>query len=282
MLAILYDRIRPDERMLFERAEALGIPHRKVYVPNLRMTLDGERPKELEGVSVALERCVSQSRGLAIARYLEALGIPVVNRPGVIETCGDKWATSTALARAGLPQPKTALLTDREEALRLMEAWGYPVVVKPVIGSWGRLLAKVTDRAAAEALLEHKEVLGGFQHQLFYVQEYIEKPGRDIRVFVVGGKAIAAIYRYSAHWITNTARGGEAQNCPLTPEIGELAERAAQAVGGGVVAVDLLESPRGLLVNEVNHTMEFKNSVHTTGVDIPGAILRYAWEVARG
>lgn len=281
MLAILYDRIRPDERMLFERAEALGLPYKKVYVPALPMVL-GERPEALEGVTVALERCVSQSRGLAVARYLTALGIPVVNRPEVMETCGDKWATSVALAKAGLPQPKTALATDREEALRLMEAFGYPVVLKPVIGSWGRLLAKVTDRAAAEALLEHKEVLGGFQHQLFYLQEYVEKPGRDIRVFVVGERAIAAIYRRSAHWITNTARGGQAENCPLTEEIARLAVKAAEAVGGGVVAVDLLESPRGLLVNEVNHTMEFKNSVHTTGVDIPGEILRYAWEVVRG
>ena len=279
MLAILYDRIRPDERMLFERAEALGLPYKKVYVPALPMVL-GERPEELEGVTVALERCVSQSRGLAVARYLTALGIPVVNRPEVIEACGDKWATSVALARAGLPQPKTALATDREEALRLMEAFGYPVVLKPVIGSWGRLLAKVTDREAAEALLEHKEVLGGFQHQLFYIQEYVEKPGRDIRVFVVGERAIAAIYRRSAHWITNTARGGQAENCPLTEEIARLAVKAAEAVGGGVVAVDLLESPRGLLVNEVNHTMEFKNSVHTTGVDIPGEILRYAWSLA--
>jgi len=281
MLAILYDRIRPDERMLFERAEALGLPYKKVYVPALPMVL-GERPEALEGVTVALERCVSQSRGLAVARYLTALGIPVVNRPEVMETCGDKWATSVALAKAGLPQPKTALATDREEALRLMEAFGYPVVLKPVVGSWGRLLAKVTDRAAAEALLEHKEVLGGFQHQLFYIQEYVAKPGRDIRVFVVGERAIAAIYRRSAHWITNTARGGQAENCPLTEEIARLAVKAAEAVGGGVVAVDLLESPRGLLVNEVNHTMEFKNSVHTTGVDIPGEILRYAWEVVRG
>ena len=269
MLAILYDRIRPDERMLFERAEALGLPYKKVYVPALPMVL-GERPKELEGVTVALERCVSQSRGLAAARYLTALGIPVVNRPEVI----------VALAKAGLPQPKTALATDREEALRLMEAFGYPVVLKPVIGSWGRLLAKVTDRAAAEALLEHKEVLGGFQHQLFYIQEYVEKPGRDIRVFVVGERAIAAIYRRSAHWITNTARGGQAENCPLTEEVARLSVKAAEAVGGGVVAVDLFESERGLLVNEVNHTMEFKNSVHTTGVDIPGEILKYAWSLA--
>lgn len=280
MLAILYDRIRPDEKMLFDAAEALGIAYRKVYAPQLKMVL-GERPPELEGISVAVERCVSQSRGLATSRYLSALGIPVVNQPEVIEACGDKWATSAALERLGVPQPKTALATDTEEALGLIEEWGYPVVMKPVIGSWGRLLAKITDREGAEAILEHKEVLGGFQHQLLYLQEYVKKPGRDIRAFVVGHTCIGAIYRSSEHWITNTARGGKASNCPVTPEMADIAVRAAQAVGGGVVAIDLFESEQGLLVNEVNHTMEFKNSVSTTGVDIPAKILEYAWSIRK-
>lgn len=280
MLAILYDRIRPDEKMLFDAAEGLGIAYRKVYAPQLKMVL-GERPPELEGVSVAVERCVSQSRGLATSRYLSALGIPVVNQPEVIEACGDKWATSAALERLGVPQPKTALATDTEEALKLIEEWGYPVVMKPVIGSWGRLLAKITDREGAEAILEHKEVLGGFQHQLLYLQEYVKKPGRDIRAFVVGGTCIGAIYRSSEHWITNTARGGKASNCPVTSEMADIAVRAAKAVGGGVVAIDLFESELGLLVNEVNHTMEFKNSVSTTGVDIPAKILEYAWSIRK-
>ncbi|WP_027882999.1 lysine biosynthesis protein LysX [Meiothermus rufus] len=278
MLAILYDRIRPDEEMLFAAAERLGLPFRKVYAKQLPMGL-GERPAALEGVSVAVERLVSQSKGLAVSRYLASLGIPVVNRPEVIEVCGDKWATSCALEAAGVPQPRTALATEREEALRLIEQMGYPVVLKPVVGSWGRLLARINDRDAAEALLEHKEVLGGYPHQLYYIQELVEKPGRDIRAFVVGDTCIAAIYRTSEHWITNTARGGKASCCEVTPELAELAVRAARAVGGGVVAIDLFESPRGLLVNEVNHTMEFKNSVSVTGVDIPGKILEYAWSL---
>jgi len=278
MLAILYDRIRPDEKMLFDAAEALGIEYRKIYSPQLKMVL-GEKPQELEGISVAVERCVSQSRGLATSRYLQAWGIPVVNSPEVIEACGDKWATSAALERHKVPQPKTALTTDTEEALKLIEEWGYPVVMKPVIGSWGRLLAKITDREGAEAILEHKEVLGGFQHQLLYLQEYVKKPGRDIRAFVVGDTCIGAIYRSSEHWITNTARGGKASNCPVSPEMANIAVHAAKAVGGGVVAIDLFESEQGLLVNEVNHTMEFKNSVSTTGVDIPRKILEYAWSI---
>ncbi len=278
MLAILYDRIRGDERMLFEAADALGLPWEKVYLPQLRMTL-GEKPRELGGIAVALERAVSHSRGLAASRYLEALGIPVVNAPGVIEAAGDKWATSALLAKAGVPQPRVTLVLGPEEALRTAEDWGYPLVLKPVVGSWGRMVAKVNDRDALEALLEHKAFMG-YQHQLFYLQEYVEKPGRDIRVFVVGDEAIAAIYRKSPHWITNTARGGEAENCPITDELAEISVAAANALGGGVLAVDVFESERGLLVNEINHTMEFKNSVSTTGVDIPRKILEYTWRHA--
>lgn len=278
MLAILYDRIRPDEEMLFRAAEGLGIPFRKVYAKRLPMRL-GERPAELEGVTTAVERLVSQSKGLAVSRYLASLGIPVVNRPEVIEVCGDKWATSCALEKNGVPQPKTALVTESDEALKIIEAMGYPVVMKPVVGSWGRLLSKINDRDAAETILEHKEVLGSYQHQLFYIQELVNKPGRDIRAFVAGDRCIAAIYRSSEHWITNTARGGKASNCEVTKEIADISVRAAKAVGGGVVAIDLFESERGLLVNEINHTMEFKNSVSTTGVDIPAEILKYAWSI---
>ena len=115
------------------------------------------------------------------------------------------------------------------------------------------------------------------------MQEYIKKPGRDIRSFVVGDETICAIYRTSAHWITNTARGGLATNCPVTPEIDALSRAAAGAVGGGVVAVDLLEDQgRGLLVNEVNYTMEFRNSIHTTGVDIPARVIDYVVAVGNG
>ncbi|WP_456476468.1 lysine biosynthesis protein LysX [Oceanithermus sp.] len=274
MLAILYDRIRGDEKLLFEAAGRQGLAWKKVYLPQLRMDLE-ERPAGLEDVTAALERAVSQSRGLAASRYLTALGVPTVNRPEVIETAGDKWATSAALAAAGVPQPRTALALDPETALKVAEEWGYPLVVKPVVGSWGRMVARVNDRDALEALLEHKQFMG-YQHQLYYLQEFVEKPGRDIRVFVVGDEPIAAIYRASEHWITNTARGAVAENCPVTDDLAEISLAAAGAVGGGVLAVDVFESARGLLVHEVNHTIEFKNSVTPTRVDIPGKILAYA------
>jgi [lysine-biosynthesis-protein LysW]--L-2-aminoadipate ligase len=209
-------------------------------------------------------------------------GLPVVNRYATAATCADKLLTTAALTEAGLPQPRTRLAFSPEAALAAIEELGYPAVLKPVVGSWGRLLARINDRDAAEAVLEHKETLGSYQHGIFYIQEFVAKPGRDIRAFVVGDRTICAIYRSSPHWITNTARGGQASNCPVTPEIDELCRRAAGAVGGGVLAIDLLEHPeRGLLINEVNHTMEFRNSIHTTGVDIPAAIVGYVLRLAR-
>jgi [lysine-biosynthesis-protein LysW]--L-2-aminoadipate ligase len=207
--------------------------------------------------------------------------VPTVNTYEVANTCGDKLLTTTALVRHGVPSPRTILAFTPESALEAIEALGYPVVMKPAVGSWGRLLAKVNDRDAAEALLEHKVTLGSFHHGAFYIQEYVAKPGRDIRSFVVGDETICAIYRTSQHWITNTARGGQASNCPVTPEIAEVSLAAARAVGGGVVAVDLLESERGLLVNEVNYTMEFRNSIDTTGVDIPAKIVDFVLDTAR-
>jgi [lysine-biosynthesis-protein LysW]--L-2-aminoadipate ligase len=160
---------------------------------------------------------------------------------------------------------------------------GYPAVLKPVTGSWGRLLARVTDRYSAEAIIEHRQTLGDYQHHTYYVQEYIEKGGRDIRAFVVGDQTICAIYRTSPHWITNTARGGSASNCPITPELNAVCIQAADAVGGGVLALDVFETADGgLLVNEINHTMEFRNSQTPTGVDIAAHVVDYVIAVGVG
>jgi [lysine-biosynthesis-protein LysW]--L-2-aminoadipate ligase len=213
---------------------------------------------------------------------LNAWGIPTVNMAAVAAICGDKLATSATLARLGLPQPRFQVAFTPESALEAIETMGYPVVLKPVIGSWGRLLSKINDREAAEAILEHKDTLGSYQHSIFYIQEYIQKPGRDIRAAVIGGEVICAIYRSASHWITNTARGGQGEVCPVTPELAELCREASQAVGGGVLAVDILEDPqRGFLINEINHTMEFHTLAPTTGVDVGSYIIAYALQAAK-
>jgi [lysine-biosynthesis-protein LysW]--L-2-aminoadipate ligase len=169
-----------------------------------------------------------------------------------------------------------------ESALEAIEELGYPVVLKPAVGSWGRLLSKINDRDAAEAILEHKDTLGSYQHSIFYIQEYIAKPGRDIRAFVIGDQTICAIYRSSSHWITNTARGGLGEVCPITPELNALCVKAAKAVGGGVLAIDVLEDPhRGYLINEVNHTMEYHTLTPITGINVAGLIVDFCLDVAK-
>ncbi len=279
-IGVLYSRLRVEEKWIFAALEQRGVDYERLDDRFVHFDLDNPGPwLQYDAI---LERSISYARGLYALRVLNAWGVPTVNTAAVAEVCGDKLATTAALTRAGIPQPRTVVAFTAEAALEAIEQLGYPVVLKPVVGSWGRLLSKINDRDAAEAILEHKEVLGSYQHQIFYIQEYIEKPGRDIRAFVLGDRTVAAIYRKSEHWITNTARGGQGEICPITSELEELCGRAAAAVGGGVLAIDILEHPEGgLLVNEINHTMEFHTTVPTTGVDIPGMIVDYVLAVAR-
>jgi [lysine-biosynthesis-protein LysW]--L-2-aminoadipate ligase len=277
-IGILCSRVRVEEKLIFAALEERGIDFERIDARKATFDLNDSNLGEYDAVLV---RCISHSRAYYLTRWLESIGVPAVSPHSAIATCGDKLLTSAALQEVGVPIPRTQIAFTPEAALETIEEMGYPVVLKPVFGSWGRLLSKVGDRCAAEALLEHKQVLGGYQHAIFYIQEYVDKPGRDIRTFVVGDETIAAIYRYSSHWITNTAREGTAANCPITPEIDHLSRTAARAVGEGIVAIDILETSAGqLLVSEVNHTPEFRNSIEPTGVDIPGKMTDYVVEVA--
>ena len=276
-VGVLLSRVRVEEKLLLEELERRGVATK--IIDDRELVLSLERKPDL-GVDVVLERCIQHSRALYALAVLETWGIPTVNTFEVADICGNKLLTTMRLIRDGVPSPRTRLAFTPESALSAVEELGYPTVLKPLVGSWGRLISRVNDRDAAESILEHKDVLGTYMHSIYYIQEYVPKPGRDIRAFVVGDETIGAIYRYSDHWITNTARGGKATKCEVTPELNDLCVRAAKAVGGGVVAIDVLEAPEGLLVNEVNYTMEFRNSIDTTGVNIPGRVVDYALAIA--
>ena len=275
-VGFLYTRLRVEEKYLLDEFEK----HPNVEVIRIN---DGDHYFDISALSdpvdALFERSISYSRGLYISKIYEANGVKVVNSSQVAERCGDKYVTSQLLVKNGIPTPRVLMAFDEESALKAVEELGYPCVLKPVVGSWGRLLAKVDNRHMAESLIEHKATLG-VQHQVFYVQEYINKPGRDIRAFVIGDELICAIYRSSENWITNTARGGVATNCPITPEMADLCKRAAQTVGGGLLALDLFETENGFTINEINHTMEFRNSIATTGVNIPQKMVEYVVEQA--
>jgi len=279
-IGLLASRIRVEEKLLMKELDSRGLDYERIDDRELILELGNN---SMQRFDVVIERCINHSRALYALKILEDWGIPTVNRYGTAEVCGNKILTSSALQKSGVAQPRVKIAFTPKSAIEAMEEMGYPVVLKPGVGSWGRLLSKINDREAAETVLEHKELLGTYHHSIFYIQEYIKKPGRDIRAFVVGDQTIAAIYRSSEHWITNTSRGGTSSVCEVTPELHEICLAAARAVGGGVVAIDVFEDPeRGLSVNEVNYTMEYRNSIEPTGVNIPGKIVDFALATARG
>ena len=277
-IGFMHSLIRPEEKFLISEFRTReGVELKMIDDRKLSYNLG----KDKFDLDLVLERCINHSRALHALRLFESAGLKCVNSSKVATICGDKILTSIHLQEHKIPQPEVRIAFTEESTLQAIEEMGYPVVLKPAVGSWGRLLSKVNDRDAAESILEHKATLGTYHHSIFYIQKYIEKNGRDIRSFVIGDRCIAAIYRSSDHWITNTARGGVAQNCPLTDELKTISVKAAKAVGGGIVAVDLFETKNGLLVNEVNYTMEFRNSITTTGVNIPELIVDYVLQVAQ-
>ncbi len=275
-IGLLHSLIRKEEKLLLEAFHAAGVE--PLMIDDRKLIMDFHSAPEID---VLVERSINHSRALHALRLFESAGVPCINSHQVAQICGDKLLTTAALKDRGIAQPACRVAFTEESALDAIEELGYPVVLKPAVGSWGRLLSKINDRDAAETVLEHKTVLGSYHHSIFYIQQYVEKKGRDIRSFVVGDDCIAAIYRTSDHWITNTARGAVASKCEVSNEVAEISLAAAQAVGGGIVAVDLFESDDGLLVNEVNYTMEFRNSIDTTGIDIPAVVVDYVIKRAR-
>lgn len=277
-IGFLYSLLRKDEKMLMEEFKARNIDLQ--MMDDRTLVLSPESKLDLD---ILYERSLSYSRGLEVIRVLETLGIYCINSVKTAEISGNKIATTLALKKHNIPQPNVRFAFTEESALQAIEEMGYPCVIKPPVGSWGRLIAKINDRDAAEAVLEHKATLGSYQHSLFYIQEYIEKAGRDIRSFVIGDQCIAAAYRSSEHWITNAARGAAASFCKVTDEIAEFSIKSAHAVEGEIVAVDLFETEKGLLVNEVNHTMEFKAShgANKQEINIPAKIVDYLIEKSK-
>jgi [lysine-biosynthesis-protein LysW]---L-2-aminoadipate ligase len=278
-LIILHSTIRKEEKLIQEAARGRGI---QTCLIDIRRTILAPGSPSLE-CDVVLERSLSTVKGFYAAAAFESRGIPVVNPLSTARICSDKYLTSLRLHEAGVPGPGFAMAFDSKQALTAVDMLGgFPVVVKPAQGSWGRLLARINDRDALEAVLEHKQVLGTPPQKAFYIQEYIQKPGYDLRVFMAGEEVMCAIARESGHWITNTALGARARNHPVSDELREICRNASRAVGGGLLAVDLFEMESGLLVNEVNHTMEFRNSEEPTGVSISGAIVDHCVRAARG
>ena len=282
-LSIIYDKVRFEEKALYEKAQKKGIQAQIVDGKTITITTDS-RKKDLELGDVILQRSVSHYRGLYLTACLEFLGYKVINKFQVGETCGNKLLTSLVLSRSDIPTPKTQFAFSAESAMDTIKKTGFPIVLKPIVGSWGRGVFPLRDEEVANMVVEMREEDDSPFARIYYVQEMIDRPPRDIRCIVVGDQVVTAIYRYSAEneWRTNVARGGKAELAKITGELDDLAIRAARAVGGGIVGVDMMEDKnKGLLVHEVNNTVEFHGAATVSETDIAGAIIDYAVSIAK-
>jgi [lysine-biosynthesis-protein LysW]---L-2-aminoadipate ligase len=281
-LGVLVSYLRAEEKAILAAARDRGIDVAPIFDRELVLDLSApDAPSSGLAFNVVLDRCVAHSRSGYTLRALQRWGVPTLNSAEAVRLCDDKAENSLVLEAAGIPTPRTLIAFDIDSAIKACEIVGYPAVLKPVTGSWGRLLARVNGPDQARSILEQKKELGSFHHAVFYVQEYIEKPDRDIRAYVVGDRVLAASYRMAKHWVTNAARGAESEPCPVTPEIEALALRSCAAVGARLAGVDLIETQNGLAVIEVNTGGEFKGLMSTTDVDIAGAIVDEAVQTAQ-
>lgn len=275
-LTLLYDTIRWEEKAIYEAAKKKGLDLKKIDCKDLVIDLntsDSEFSNQ-----IIIQRCVSYFKSLHSTAALEGLGAKVINPLNTAINCGNKLFTHMLMKKNGIQTPKVLTAFSSESALSALNDFGYPVIIKPTIGSWGRLIALLRDKEAAKAVFEDREHMFPL-YQIYYLEEFVSRPPRDIRAIVVGDSVVAAIYRYSEkdEWKTNMALGGRAENCPITNELEDICIKSSQAVGGKIVGVDLMESSKdGLLVHEVNNTTEFKNTVRITGVNIQDIIVDYS------
>ena len=281
-IGIVFDRLRLEEKMLEKQAMELGHDTTMIDAKITHFNTDSQK-NDFDFGNVVLERCISYFRGLHFTACLEFLDIPVINKFSVANNCGDKLITSLLLKKNNVPTPKTYFSFSADAAKENLEKVGYPLVLKPIVGSWGRGVMPLKDKDTVEAMFELRELSDDPHDRIFYLQELIKRPPRDIRVITVGDHAISAMYRKSSGGFkTNIALGAEPELCEITKDIEDVCAKASQAVGGGILGVDLMEDEKnGLVVHEVNNTVEFKGLVKVSKHNIPKEMVEFALNSAR-
>tara|TARA_B100000959_G_scaffold40569_1_gene40237 strand:- start:2740 stop:3585 length:846 start_codon:yes stop_codon:yes gene_type:complete len=277
-ITALYDTIRLEEKLLIESAKKNEINLEMVDCKKLSVDLNEKKSFD----SPVLQRCVSYYRNLHSTAAIEGQGVRVVNCLNTGIFAGNKLFTHMLLQKSGVPTPNATVAFSKDAAMQALDRNGFPKIIKPTVGSWGRMVSKINDMDSAEGIIEGREAMYPI-HQVHFLEEFVERPPRDIRAIVIGDTVPAAIYRNSGdgNWKTNTHLGGSAETCKITNELEEICLKAKNAVQGEIVGVDLMESnEKGLVVHEINNTTEFRNVVRVTGVDIPKLMLEYVKEIA--
>ncbi len=277
-LGIIYDRLRWEEKELSKSADARGLDVNRVDAKTISLDSDWSSTDTQDKFgNIVLQRCISYFRGLHTTAFLESKGLKVINSMDVALTCGNKLLTTLKLEKANVPTPRTLFSFTAEGAIESLQTIGYPAVLKPVTGSWGRMVVKLNDKETAQAMIEMRSKIEGPLNQIFYIQEMVDRPPRDIRTIVAGDKIVASIYRHASpgEWRTNVSIGGKGDICKMTSELEDVVLRAADTVGGGLLGVDAMESENGILIHEINNTVEFKGAASVCGVDIANEIISY-------
>lgn len=205
--------------------------------------------------------------------WIERHGIAVINSPRAIERSVDKFYTTALLQEAGIPTPDTVVCESTADAMAAVRSMG-DVIIKPIFGSMGHGMVRVSDPDVALRVVQSLEQI----RAVFYVQRAIDHGGRDVRVFVIGGRVCGAIERHvpKGDWRTNVSRGGTTQRIELPAAWGELALTATAAVGADYAGVDLLPARDGsVFVLEVNGIPGWQGLQQATGLDVAGAIADY-------
>jgi len=216
----------------------------------------------------SLDEIIFQMDGL---HKLAREGMPIINPPAAIERAVDKYYTLALLNERGIPVPRTVVTENIREAMQAFRSFGGDAVIKPVFGSRGIGVARISDEDIAERVMR---TLRFYKHVL-YVQEFIGHGTRDIRTFVVGGKVVAGIFRVSSSWKTNVSRGAVPKRFQVDPEVEALAVRASETLDCKIAGVDIMESERGLVVHEVNSQPGWRGLQMTTDVRIADEIAAF-------
>ena len=281
-VCIVFDRLRTEEKML--QKEALDLGHDAVMLDAkiTQINTDSKR-EDYDFGDIVLERCVSYFRGLHFTASLEFMDVPVLNKFDVANVCGNKMFMTLLLKKNNIPTPKTYFSFSGESAAENLEKVGYPLVIKPVIGSWGRGVMPIKDKDTMDAVLEIRNITDSPHDRIYYLQELIKRPPRDIRVITVGDEPIVAMYRKSSGGFkTNIALGAEPELCEITKEMEDMATKASKAMGGGILGIDMMEDEqRGLVVHEVNNTVEFRGLAKVAKRNIPKEMIEFALNYVR-
>ncbi len=281
-VCIVFDRLRTEEKMLQKEASNLGHDAVMLDAKITQINTDSKR-EDYDFGDVVLERCVSYFRGLHFTASLEFMDVPVLNKFDVANVCGNKMFMTLLLKKNNIPTPKTYFSFSSESAAENLEKVGYPLVIKPVIGSWGRGVMPIKDKDTMDAVLEIRNITDSPHDRIYYLQELIKRPPRDIRVITIGDEPIAAMYRKSSGGFkTNIVLGADPELCEITKEMEDLAVKASKAMGGGILGIDMMEdNERGLVVHEVNNTVEFKGLAKVAERNIPREMIEFALNYVR-